>query len=161
MSKKIVKTFPVIVALNETAWYTQEKDSLGSLSVKARWNLKKNIKEFEKISTEFIEFREGLENEISKKYFGDDERSEPAEITDKDGNKQNGRKVKKEFVDEYNKDIEEVNRKLQELLYDEEEVEIYIIDMDAEIERMPDDAVLSDKAMDMLSIYEDATEGND
>ena len=157
MSKKIYKTIPVIAAVNEVAWYGQEKDKLNCLSVKARWNLKKNIKELEKISSQYDELRNELDTELRDKY-STDEKSIETEIDQPDGSKQPGRRVKDEYLEEYQKDIQDMNNKINELLSDTEEVALYIIDIDAEVERMDDDAELSDAAMDMLSLFESSDE---
>lgn len=150
MAKKITKTIPMIAAVNEVAWYTQEKESLSSLSVKARWNLKKNMKELDNIASQFHEFKNNLEEELRTKYTTD-EMSDEAVLDD--GNI--GRKVKAEYLDDYQKDIDDMNAKIGELLYEDEEVNLYVINMDDEVERMADDAELSDAAMDMLSLFED------
>lgn len=157
MAKKITKTIPMIAAINETAWYMQEKETLGALSVKARWNLKKNIKELDVLASQFQEFKNGLEEELRAKYITD-EKSTETEVDDGAGNKVPGRKVKDEFIKDYQNDVNEMNIKINELLYEEEEVNLYTIDMDAEIERMSDDAELSDAAMDMLSLFEPESE---
>ena len=158
MSNKIYKTIPVMAAVNEVAWYSQERDQLTALSVKARWNLKKNMKELEKLSTMFDELRNSLDQELRDKY-ATDEKSVDTEIVGADGTKQPGRRVKDEYLDEYQKEVEEMNQKINELLANTEEVELYVIDMDAEVERMSDDADISDTAMDMLSLFMDDESG--
>lgn len=150
MAKKITKTIPMIAAVNEVAWYIQEKDTLSVLSVKARWNLKKNMKELDNIASQFHEFKTNLEEELRAKYTTDEMSNETVL---EDGNI--GRKVKDEYFEDYQKDVEEMNAKVSELLYEDEEVNLYVIDMDDEVERMADDADLSDAAMDMLSLFED------
>ena len=154
MAKKITKNIPMIAAVNEVAWYGQEKDSLSALSVKARWNLKKNMKELDSLASQFYEFKQNIEEEIRAKYTTE-EKSVETEIDEGNGNKVPGRKVKDEFIEDYKKDIEDMNQKINELLYEEEEIDLYVIDMDAEVERMSDDAELSNAAMDMLSLFED------
>ena len=150
MAKKITKTIPMIAAVNEVAWYVQEKDTLSVLSVKARWNLKKNMKELDNIASQFHEFKTNLEEELRAKYTTDEKSNETAL---EDGNI--GRKVKDAYLEDSQKDVEEMNAKVSELLYEDEEVNLYVIDMDEEVERMADDADLSDAAMDMLSLFED------
>lgn len=157
MAKKITKTIPMIAAINETAWYAQEKEMLSALSVKARWNLKKNMKELEALATQFHEFKQNLEEELRVKWTTD-EVSDETEIDDGNGNKVPGRKIKDKYLDEYKKDFADIDAKINELLYEEEEIGVYTIDMDAEVERMSDDAELSDAALDMLSLFEGAEE---
>ena len=99
MAKKITKTIPMIAAINETAWYAQEKETLGALSVKARWNLKKNMKELDVLASQFQEFKNGLEEELRAKYTTD-EMSVETEVDDGNGNKVPGRKIKDEHMRE-------------------------------------------------------------
>lgn len=160
MAKKITKTIPMIAAINETAWYAQEKEALGALSVKVRWNLKKNMKELDVLASQFQEFKNGLEEELRTKYTTD-EMSVETEVDDGNGNKVPGRKIKDEYMEAYQNDVNEMNAKINELLYEEEEISLYAIDMDAEVERMSDDAELSDAAMDMLSLFESEGEEED
>ena len=156
------KTIPVIAALNEVAWYNKEKDSISSLSVKARWNLKKNMAALEPLATRFNEFRDEEQKKLLDAYMTE-EKSEETTITAEDGTEQMGRRVKDEYREEFDAKAQEINMKLQELLMETEEVTIYPIDMDAEIEHMDMDAELSDEAMDMLSLFmeEEEVEGDE
>ena len=153
MAKKITHTIPMIAAVNEVAWYEQEKDSLSVLSVKARWNLKKNMKALGELAQQFNEFRDNIQGELRERYTTD-EMSDEAEVDDGNGNKVPGRKVKDEYLEEYNRDVNEMNAKLVDLLNEMEDVDLYYIDMDAEVENLPDGAELSDAAMDMLSLFD-------
>lgn len=154
MSKKITKTIPVIAALNETSWYEQKRDEVKNLSASARLALKRNMKALSEMASEFRELQQELNQELQEKY-STDEKSVETEIEGPDGNMQPGRKVKDEFLEDYQNDINEVNSKLDALLRDEDEVELYVIDLDAELERIDEkDLEISDEAIDMLSLYE-------
>lgn len=72
MIEKITKTIPMIAAVNEVAWYEQERASLTSLSIKARWNLKKNIAKLDELASQFREFKQNLEDELRAKYTTDE-----------------------------------------------------------------------------------------
>ena len=154
MSKKITKTIPVIAALNETSWYEKNSEEVKNLSATARLALKRNMRILSEMASEFRELQQELNQELQNKY-STDQKSIETEIEDAEGNKQPGRKVKDEFIKEYQKDVAESNSKLDELLRDEDEVELYVIDLDAEIERIDEkDLNISDEALDMLSLYE-------
>lgn len=154
MSKKITKTIPVIAALNETSWYEQKRDEVKNLSASARLALKRNMKALSEMASEFRELQQELNQELQEKY-STDEKSVETELEGPDGNMQPGRKVKDEFLEDYQNDINEVNSKLDALLRDEDEVELYVIDLDAELERIDEkDLEISDEAIDMLSLYE-------
>lgn len=154
MSKKITKTISVIAALNETSWYEKNSEEVKNLSATARLALKRNMRILNEMASEFRELQQELNQELQNKY-STDQKSIETEIEDAEGHKQPGRKVKDEFIEEYQKDIDESNLKLDELLRDEDEVELYVIDLDTEIERIDaKDLNISDEALDMLSLYE-------
>lgn len=121
MTNKITKTIPMIAAVNEVAWYEKEKDSISVLSVKARWNLKKNIKKLDELASQFREFKENLEADLRTQYTTE-EKSVEAEIDDGNGNKVPGRRVKEEYFEEYQNAVNEMNIKMVELLNEEEEI---------------------------------------
>lgn len=150
----MTKTISVIAALNETSWYEKNSEEVKNLSATARLALKRNMRILNEMASEFRELQQELNQELQNKY-STDQKSIETEIEDAEGHKQPGRKVKDEFIKEYQKDIDESNLKLDELLRDEDEVELYVIDLDAEIERIDaKDLNISDEALDMLSLYE-------
>lgn len=148
---KVIKNILVFDIISQTKWYEREKNNLNSLSVKTRWNLKKNIKEIQKISSSFYEFKDSLQNQLKEKYSSD-ERSIEEQI-DQNGQKTLVRKIKDEYLKEYQKQVNEMNAKLDQLLKEREEILIYPINMDEEIENMAADANLSDESMQMLMFY--------
>ena len=133
-----------LTAVNEAAWYKEASERLSTLPVKVRWNLKKNMNLMIKMDQDFQEFKASEEKPIFDKY-GDDEHSY-VEGTQ--------RKVKEEFLEEYQKDVAKINEKLYEILNTTQEVELFVIDMDEMIETLPDDAPLTDADFDMLSLFD-------
>ena len=134
-----------LTAVNETAWYKDASSRLAILPVKIRWQLKKNMNALNKLANEFEEFKISLEEELRNKYVSD-EYSYDAE---------NGeRKVKEEYLEEYRAAVTDINQKLYEVLSEEEEITLNIIDMDALMEALPDDAPLNDSDFDMLSLFD-------
>lgn len=134
-----------LTAVNETAWYKDASSRLAILPVKIRWQLKKNMNTLNKLANEFEEFKISLEEELRNKYVSD-EYSYDAE---------NGeRKVKEEYLEEYRAAVTDINQKLYEVLSEEEEITLNVIDMDALMEALPDDAPLNDSDFDMLSLFD-------
>jgi hypothetical protein len=134
-----------LTAVNETAWYKDASSRLAILPVKIRWQLKKNMNALNKLANEFEEFKISLEEELRNKYVSD-EYSYDAE---------NGeRKVKEEYLEEYRAAVTDINQKLYEVLSEEEEITLNVIDMDALMEALPDDAPLNDSDFDMLSLFD-------
>lgn len=135
-------------AVELSAWYQKDKDNLGALSIKSRWNLKKNMLEIDKIARQFTEFKESTMQEFRDSYINNDKT-----LREED---QDGRelfKIKLEYIEDWRKEMGEINAKLAEVADEENEVELHEIDMEAEIERMPDDAALSDAAMNALMTF--------
>lgn len=135
-------------AVELSAWYQKDKDNLGALSIKSRWNLKKNMLEIDKIARQFTEFKESTMQEFRDSYINNDKT-----LREED---QDGRelfKIKLEYIEDWRKEMGEINAKLAEVADEESEVELHEIDMEAEIERMPDDAALSDAAMNALMTF--------
>ena len=142
------QTIKVQKAVELSAWYQQEKDELGALSIKSRWNLKKNMLEIDKIANQFNEFKESTMQAFRDSYINNDKTFREED--------QDGRelfKIKPEFIDDWRKEMGEINAKLAEVADEENEIELHEIDMEAEIERMPDDAKLSDAAMNALMTF--------
>ena len=154
MSKKITKTISVFVALNETAWYDQKHEEVKNLSDTARLALKRNMKALSEMASDFRDLQRELEQELQDK-FTTDEKSVETELEGPDGNMQPGRRIKDEFIEEYQKEVNEVNAKLDALALEEDEIELYVIDLDAEIARIDEkDLDITDEAIDMLSLFE-------
>ena len=142
------QTIKVQKAVELSAWYRKEKDELGALSIKSRWNLKKNMLEIEKIANQFNEFKESTMQAFRDSYINNDKTFREED--------QDGRelfKIKPEFIEDWRKEMGEINAKLAEVADEENEVELHEIDMEAEIERMPEDAKLSDAAMNALMTF--------
>lgn len=135
-------------AVELSAWYQKEKDELGALSIKSRWNLKKNMLEIDKIANQFNEFKESTMQAFRDSYINNDKTFREED--------QDGRelfKIKPEFIEDWRKEMGEINTKLAEVAEEENEMELHEIDMEAEIERMPEDAALSDAAMNALMMF--------
>lgn len=153
--KKITKTIPMVGALNEVAWYEKEKNSISGLSATARLALKRNMNQLSEIANNFYQIRDELQTELRNKY-STDEKSTETEVENADGSKVPGRHVKDEYLNEYQSEVAELQNKLNEVLADTEEVELFVIDLDSQLERIDQkDLEISDAAIDMLTMFED------
>ena len=116
------------------------------------------MKDLVEVDSKFKEFREEYINELRTKYFMDDEKSEPTTLIEKDENgndiEVDGRKVKPEYLEEYNKELNDINEKLHEILTEDNDVTISVIDIDAEIDKLPDDTKFTFEDLEMLSVFD-------
>lgn len=160
MSKTMNKTLQTIEVLNIVAFLDDaiKTKKIDELSIKARWAIKKSLKELAEIDSKFKEFKEELESNFKDSYFMNDEKSEPTKLVQKDENGQDievdGRKVKAEFMAEYNQALEDMNAKLREVLFDENDVAINVFDVDSEIDKLSDDSQFTFEDLEMLSIFD-------
>lgn len=160
MGKNTNKTLRTIEVLNIVAFLNDAitTKKIDELSIKARWAIKKSLKELVEIDTKFKELKEELESNLRDTYFMNDEKSEPTKIVQKDENGQNvevdGRKVKAEFMAEYNQALEDMQTKLHEVLFDENDVVINVFDVDSEIDKLSDDSQFTFEDLEMLSVFD-------
>ena len=161
MSKTMNKTLQTIEILNIVAFLNEaiESKKIDELSIKARWAIKKSLKELLEVDAKFKEFKEELESSLKNDYFMNDEKSEVTKIIQKDENGQDvevdGRKVKAEYMPKYNQDLEDINTKLREVLFDDNDITINVFDVDSEIDKLPDDSKFTFEDLEMLSVFDD------
>lgn len=161
MSKTMNKTLQTIEILNIVAFLNEaiESKKIDELSIKARWAIKKSLKELLEVDTKFKEFKEELESGLKNDYFMNDEKSEITKIVQKDENGQDvevdGRKVKAEYMPKYNQDLEDINTKLREVLFDDNDITVNVFDVDNEIDKLSDDSKFTFEDLEMLSVFDD------
>lgn len=166
---KITKNFTCLEVLNIVAYVNQmPKEKLDELPLKFRWNLKKNIDKLRPIAEAYENFRNEQVQKIQTKWF-DEEHSEEfmqtkldgegKPIVDADGNEvtEPMRKIKEEFMDDYTKDVNELNAKLNEIAYEDNEVEISTVDFDAFIDALPEESKIDFDDITMLSFQDEST----
>ncbi len=160
MSKTMNKTLQTIEILNIVAFLNEaiESKKIDELSIKARWAIKKSLKELLEVDAKFKEFKEELESGLKNNYFMNDEKSEVTKIIQKDENGQDvevdGRKVKAEYMPKYNQDLEDINTKLREVLFDDNDITINVFDVDSEIDKLSDDSKFTFEDLEMLSVFD-------
>jgi len=152
----MTKELLVIECININGWYNKvraDKDKLKGLSVSTLWALRKNMKKIAETVDSFNELKASLENELQEEFFND-EKSEEVTVKGENGEDTPARKIKDEYFDDYQKKIDELNGKLNELAITKESYDFASIDMNKEIERLNVDCNLDMDDLDMLSIFE-------
>ena len=163
--KRVTKTFKVYEIVALVNWYEVFYESkLRELPIKIQWLLDKNIKTMVADAKDFMTFREGIMKNIQKKYFTD-EKAEDFETEQKDENgnivkDENGKvviqkmkKVKDEFLKEYQKELEGINNELESVASEEKEYAISLIDIDGLIEGLPDDSDINIDDLNMIAAF--------
>lgn len=160
MSKTMNKTLMTIEIINIVAFLNNaiETKKIDELGVKFRWAIKKSMKELVEVDNKFRELKEELESGLKEEFFMNDEKSELTTITQKGEDGQDVpievKKVKDNYMDEYNRRLDEINSKLREVLYDTNDVTISVVDVDSEIEKLSDDTAFTFEDLEMLSIFD-------
>ena len=163
------KIFKNIEVLNIVAYVNQmPKEKADELPLKFRWNLKKNMDKLRPIAEAYEKFRNDEVQKLQTKWF-DEEHSEEfmqaklddegKPIVDGAGNEvtEPMRKIKEEFMEEYTADVNELNVKLNEIAYEDNEVEISVVDFDAFVDALPDDSKLDFDDTLILSFMDKTT----
>ena len=165
--KNIVKNFTTFEIVNVIAYVEKfmSEDMKKALGLKPRYYFDKNVKKISGIARDFEEYRDKTIKELQSEYFDDthstifyetvkDENGEP--IKNKDGSEQTQemRKVKPEYMNDYEEKVKEINGKLSELLLDRNSVELYCIDMDEFVENLPDDTPIDFDCLNILSFMD-------
>ena len=163
------KNFKNIEVLNIVAYVNNmSKEKVDELPLKFRWNLKKNMDKLRPIAESYETFRNERIQELQTEWFNEekseefmqpqiDENGNP--IKDEDGNEitEPMRKIKDEYMDDYRKVVNELNDKLNEIAYENNEVEISTVDFDAFIDSLPDDSNINFDDVTMLSFMDTTT----
>ena len=118
MKKIKVKNIYTIVAVNVIGWYGKEdtQDRLKKLPLTFQYAIKKNLRDVATITEEFNKFKEEKENDIRTKWFSNDDFSYSTTITQDDGQEVEGRKIKDEYITQYQEEINSFNKELEKLL---------------------------------------------
>lgn len=154
------KTYSTLDVLNICAWYKQarenEKKPLNDLPLKTQWTLKKNITAMNPIAENFSNLQKEAEENLRSRYMGDD-KSYP----DKDEQGQDIRKIKDEFMAEFQKEVNDMNIKLNDILEEKVNINInpiYINDIIDEIGDKKTNLSVDDlEVLDLMSAEEEAT----
>ena len=130
------------------------------MPTKMRWYLKKNMDKLMPIARKFEEFRDAEIVTLQEAYFTEEKSEEFIDKqVDENGVEQEVpmRKVKDEYMGEYTEAVNELNKRLQEILVEKNEVEIATVDLDAFVETLPDDAKIDIDCLNILSFMDENT----
>lgn len=156
------KNFNTIEVINIVSFINNvmTDEQKNALPTKVKWYLKKNMDKLVPIAKNFEEFRDGEVATLQKDWFTDEKSEEYTEVkkgeNDEDINVPM-RKIKAEYMDEYNNAVNDLNAKLQEILMDNNVVEIATFDMDSFVENMPDDSPVDFDCLNILSFMDETT----
>lgn len=155
------KDIYVLEAVNIVAFFNQmTKETMDALPLKVKWNLKRAIEKMMPDVKAFEEVRDAENQKIRDVYF-DDTHSESVMIPKKDneGNPvldengaevlEEGRQVKDEYLEEYQKAVGELNKKLEEILTEKNTYEYNSLNLDDYIDSI-DDKVVSFETLSMI-----------
>lgn len=143
-----IEVVNVVSALNQILGNSEK---VKELPIKFRWALKKNLAVLNPTVRNFEEFRQELIKELQDEYFNE----EKSHIEKNEETGEELRKVNDEFMDEYEKKVNELNTKLQELLGEKAEYDISTVDMDAFVEGLSDDTALEFDDIEIFSFMEE------
>lgn len=134
----MTKTLTTLQILNICAWYKQVRENpdkpLSALPLTTQWKVKNNVAKIQSIADNFVSFRDEADNEIREEFISD---TKSEETTDENG--QAIRKIKDEYLEEYQSKVTELNNKLNEIVSEENEVDIDCVDLDKIVEQIKDD----------------------
>lgn len=151
---KETKDMYLVVALNEVAWYNKEetKEKLKNLPLSFQYTIRKNMKPLARMADDFNTFKTEKEQSLKDKWF-DEEHSDPTKIKDDNGDEIDARKIKEEFLEEYEGEVKQLNTQLEKLLSETDEISFTPIDLDSLVEAAGDDSITMED-VDMISIFE-------
>ena len=148
-------------ALNIVAWANQlTEEKLSKLDFKIRWALHKATTKISQDVKDFEKFRNGEVMKLQQAFFNDEKSEEYQEmVMGEDGEPQMDdndnpvyktmRKVKDEYMTEYQTAINELNRKIEEVLAEKNNYEIATADINGFVDTLeqPDPLTFSDLEM--------------
>ena len=166
---KKIKTFTnleVMAICNFINQLTPEKND--KLGLKLRWAIKKGFDKLSPIAKRYEDFRNEMIQELQTTWFTPEKSdefqqtildSEGNPILDSEGNEQTqpSRKIKEEYMSDYQEAVAELNKKLQEVADETNEVELDTFDIDSFVENLDDDGVLTFDDLTMLTAFDEYT----
>ena len=149
-------------AINIVAFYNQlTQEKLDALPQKTAWWLLRAVKKIQPDVKDFEDFRNDKIKAVQEEYFGEEKSIETAVTKlDENGNPvldesgaemtEPGRKVKKEYEEEYQAAIEKLNTDIQEILMEKNEYVVNTVNMDDVVEALPDNNALTTQDLQMI-----------
>ena len=146
-------TISNILAVSEIEWYNNKQEILKSLPLKTQWTIRKNMKALESFSQEFLKFRQELEEQKTNEWFVEGN-GKCEKTTDEEGNEI--LKILEDKMDEFVAYNNKLNQQINEIAFEEIEVEITPIDLEEIVNIIDKEKIeLNMDDIDMLSIFEE------
>ena len=151
-------------ALNIASWNAQlTEEKRNAIPMKVRFYLKKFLAKILPDIKQFEEFRDSELKALQDEYFNDEksiERQVPKkdengnDVLDADGNieMEATRVVKDEYLEEYQVKVDELNKKLMEILNEQNTYECSTFDVDKFVENLPDDTPLEYDDINIIDV---------
>lgn len=146
-----IEVINTVAAINKLI---SNQDKVKELPIKIRWAIKKNMSVFSPTVKNFDDMRQELVSELQAEYFNE-EKSHVEEMELEDGKKEEFRKVNDEYMEEYEAKVNELNAKLQEVLTEKNEYDIYTVNLDEFVQHLGDDTALDFDDIDVLSFMDE------
>lgn len=142
-----------ILTVSEIEWYNKKQEVLQALPLKTQWNIRKNVKALEGFAQDFLNFRQELEEKRTKEWFVEGN-GKCEKTTDENGNEV--LKILEEYMEEFTSYNDKLNQQINEIAFEEIEVEVTPIDLDAIVNIIDEEKLeLNMEDIDMLSIFEE------
>lgn len=161
----ITKELMTIEILNIMGWYkkirenAETKNKFNVFSVKAQWALKKNLNALSVIAKSYEEFKNEKEQMLKDDFYFNDEKAYTT--TEEQSDPQTGemkeveiRKIKDECLEEFQNITNKINKELNELLLQKNEVSLSVIDLDKELEEIGHTTMIDMDDFDVLEIFD-------
>ena len=159
-------------AINIVAFYNQMPEEVAAeLGIKIRWVLKKVVAKILPDAKEFEEFRDKEIKNLQERFFTDEKSEEGFQTkVDENGNPildESGtevtepiRKIKEEYMNEYQEAVADLNHKLEEILTERCTYQFDGVNMDEFVASLPDDTKIDFHTLEMLEAVV-GTEGDE
>ena len=163
-NKTLTKSMTILDAENVVKYYKDirsneaTKNKFNVFSIFVQWNLKKNIDILSKEVSSFEELRDEKQKELNDKYFTDEksESKEIEQVVDGEVKMVPGRQVKEEYMEDFKNEHANMLTELYKVAMQKIDVELFVIDIDKELEDVKDADALQELNMDdldFLSIF--------
>lgn len=158
MAKTFEKEMTIFEADTIASYYKKirenqdTKNKFNVFSLATQWNLKKNIDELNKATASYNEFRTEKRQEINDRYFSDEMSIETTiKQTDENGQEKEvpGRQVKKEYMESFQKENEDLIAQLLQLSVEKVTVTMTPIDVNKEIALLEEKGDIADVDINM------------
>lgn len=159
---KVEKNLKLVEIINICEWYKNFKEKAKVLPIRDQWNLLSNIKVIQSDVDNFFNFKNDMEESIRDDFFNSDksydtqqamvdEKGNP--ILDADGNitMQNIRKIKDEYIKDYDDVCNKSNLEINHLLSQESTYCFRPIDMESLVDKLENIDTIDINDLDMIS----------